>query len=177
MPVLTAERKRPRFKETLSQLNKERRRRGGAHERELHNQLSHKVGQNISAAPTDSTPFLLSFFFSVFDTDSMFSKDVADRGKNTVIIGILITGVLARSVGLSRVKADAGVRLWQQQNCTASLERAVPKSLMPVIMCSTGNPSSGAGEWLFIRFKILEIVSLCSRLHFVRLFPKKAIES
>ena len=90
-PVHTAERKRLRFKETLSQLNKERWRRGGADERELHNQLSHKVGQNISAAPTDSTPFFSLFFF-VFDMGFNVLKGFCHHGKNIVIIRILIMG-------------------------------------------------------------------------------------
>lgn len=41
----TAERKCLWFKDTLGKLNKERCHRGGAHERKLHNQLSHKVGR------------------------------------------------------------------------------------------------------------------------------------
>lgn len=45
----TAERKCLWFKDTLSKLNKERWHRGGEHERKLHNQLSHKVGENILA--------------------------------------------------------------------------------------------------------------------------------
>lgn len=43
----TAERKCLWFKDTLSKLNKERWHRGGEHKRKLHNQLSHKVGENI----------------------------------------------------------------------------------------------------------------------------------
>lgn len=43
----TAERKCLWFKDTLSKLNKERWHRGGEHERKPHNQLSHKLGDNI----------------------------------------------------------------------------------------------------------------------------------
>lgn len=52
----TAERKCLWFKDTLSKLNKERWHRGGEHESKLHNQLSHKLGNNI--------PFLLAEYTS-----------------------------------------------------------------------------------------------------------------
>lgn len=45
----TAGRKCLWFKDTLGKLNKERWHRGGEHERKLHNQLSHKLGENILA--------------------------------------------------------------------------------------------------------------------------------
>lgn len=51
----TAERKCLWFKDTLSKLNKERWHRGGGHERKLHNQLSHKLGENILALLAENT--------------------------------------------------------------------------------------------------------------------------
>ena len=51
----TIERKCLWFKDTRSKLNKERRRRGGEHERKLHNQLSHKLGENILALLAEYT--------------------------------------------------------------------------------------------------------------------------
>lgn len=51
----TAERKCLWFKDTLGKLNKERWHRGGEHERKLHNQLSHKLGENILALLAECT--------------------------------------------------------------------------------------------------------------------------
>lgn len=57
----TAERECLWFKDTLNKLNKERWLRGGAYERKLHNQLSHKLGENISA----SLPEHIQTFYNI----------------------------------------------------------------------------------------------------------------